>query len=100
MTSLAPVSMVTPLPPVVGAAGEASAATASSSAAPASGLALNPDVVIKPSLGIAVIEWFGKTGDVLRSLPSARELAAYAAHGLPGEAHDDGASDGAPFGPA
>ena len=46
----------------------------------------NPDPLVDPSLNLLVLEFRDASGRVTHSIPSARQLAAYRLHGVPGRA--------------
>jgi hypothetical protein len=58
--------------------------SATPAAAPSSSTAplLNPDPVINPSLGIVVLQYFSRAGDVTKTYPSRQQLDSYELHGM------------------
>jgi hypothetical protein len=54
----------------------------------------NPSLVLDPSLGLVVIEFRNNAGDVVNSIPSARQLAAYRQNGVPSAARGEQALQG------
>lgn len=48
----------------------------------------NPSLVLDPGLGLVVIEFRNNAGTVVNSIPSARQLEAYRANGVPSAGQD------------